>query len=141
MLLTLRRAPIITCFITPGFLLKPFVAAPYAVSETTYTQQGRRSFRNSSPGIFSSKSEGKRSTRKDAQPGRASTEYTLYAQVRLRPRQGSSIISIRRREDRSIADAEIAVGARPIDGQANEELVEFLREVCRFNIFKFLNIK
>ncbi|KIO25416.1 hypothetical protein M407DRAFT_25219 [Tulasnella calospora MUT 4182] len=81
--------------------------------------------------MSSPKSQGKRSTRTDAQSAQPSNEYTLYVQVRLRPRQGSSIISIRRREDKSIADAEIAVGARPIDGQANEELVEYLRDVTK----------
>lgn len=95
--------------------------------QASYTQCGRRNFRNSSP----SNSKDQRSTRRNVHPNGPLTEYTLHVRVRLRPRQSSSIISIQRREDESIADAEIAVGARPIDGQANEELVEFLGEVRR----------
>ncbi|KAG9007302.1 hypothetical protein FRB94_014517 [Tulasnella sp. JGI-2019a] len=57
--------------------------------------------------------------------------YTLHAVVKIRPRRPSHIISLQiLHTEGKVAQAEIALGARPIDGQANDELIRLLSNVC-----------
>lgn len=121
------RTTVIKRLTTSTLLPRPPATVQFNILQASFSQSDRRNFCKSSP----SNSKGQRSTRGNVHPNRPLNEYTLHVRVRLRPRQSSSIISIQRRENESIADTEIAVGARPVDGRANEELVEFLGEVRR----------